>query len=527
MQRVRTVAVAVVLVGLTLSFGVGVTAGASPVGSQVVATAGGPPMSVRSTATASRSPTAPRSVSRRDEANISVFVAPGSDLSTMQDAESIVEYGNVTLTRRPHVTLSDTLVVQVHAPGLETAVNQQPGNGTTEKFFSLVQRDRVSVTGSEAYVPANETRQVFSLANRNTTSVVEAGDRTYQLVVNLSAVRTTLDENGNGRPDEGQTQPISSGDVYRLHFSFDDYSENESILVFPVAVEFAPSQDGNSPVLYPKPDQRIRGTTTLAPGTKLRIQLTGTGTEPFRRTKTVRVTGADQPMFSASFDLVDIEDGQPLIVLVKDGDRNIGKAEGRIPKLNASLTVPDRIDSTDHITVPRVTFSQGGFLVVRSGGSDGPIVGNRYLAPGTYTGLRVQFAQPVKADTLSVSAYVDIDGDRIFDRGGLDRPFRRDGTPVSHVVDVSGVTGTPAITTRPPPSPSTPTEPTTSVETTPLVTPPGSTTTERPTAPTPTGPSSPATFTPYTITANGPGFTAGVALAALLALVGLLAWRRT
>src|SRR6056297_184136 len=133
MQRARTLVVAVLFAGLALAVGSGVAAGAPT-------TAGG------TDATAA------------DEgANLTVFVAPGSHLDAMQDADTVAEYGNVTITARSHVTLSDTLVLQVSAPGLDDAVRSQPGNETTTKFFSLLNSERASLTGTEAFTPSDTT----------------------------------------------------------------------------------------------------------------------------------------------------------------------------------------------------------------------------------------------------------------------------------------------------------------------------------------------------------------------------------
>ena len=311
--------------------------------------------------------------------------------------------------------------------------------------------------------------------------------------------------------------------MYQLQFGFDGDVTNASILVFPVAVDFDAGESGNSPVLYPLPGQQVRAHTTLAPGTELRVELTGTGAEVFQRTKTVRVTGRERPAFTASFDLVDAPDGVPLLVVVKNGEQNVGKAEGRIPNLTASLTVPDRIDTKDRIRIQRANLSQNGFLIVRAGGPDGPIVGNRYLKAGTYDGLTVQFSQPVKADVLHVSASVDVDTDRIFDRSGPDRPYRVAGAPVAATVDVTGTSGTPAVTTRPPQTTTrSPVESTTTTETTRPASPPEFESPDRA-----DGHSTTTGFTPYTITAaNGPGFGAGIAVSAMLVLFGVLAWRR-
>ena len=168
MQRARTMLVAVLFAGLALSVGSGVAAGAPT-------TDGG------------------TDVATTEEANLTVFVAPGSDLDAMQDATTVADYGNVTVTARSHVTLSDTLVLQVSAPGLDEAVRSQPGNETTNKFFSLLNSDRASMTGVESFTASDTTPKVFSLTDPESTAVTHVEGSTYQMVVNLSAVEPVVD----------------------------------------------------------------------------------------------------------------------------------------------------------------------------------------------------------------------------------------------------------------------------------------------------------------------------------------------
>ncbi len=502
MQRVRASLVMGVVFVAALTAVTGVAAGASP-----------------SHATTADSTTATLATANP---NVTIFVAPGGDREAIAGADSTDEYGDVTLTNWPQVTLSDILIVQVGADGLDEAVAQQSGNSTTAQFLSLLESEQASLTGYESIRDPEEPAKVFSLSDADSVSVARADNDTYQVATNLSAVSVVSDTNENERPDDDVEASIESGDLYSVRFSFEGDTSDEGIGVFPVTTRFLPQQSDNSPVLLPLPNQQVRVATTLAPGTELRAQLTATGSDPFRITDDTRVEyrGGSQPVFDASFNLSRVSGGVPFRIVVQNDGRNIGTAEGRVRSLIGSFSVPEATGDSS-LAVPRVNFTSNGFLIARAGGPDGPVVANRYLSSGQYSDLTLDFGQSVQADTVHVSAFVDIDEDQVFDRGGTDLPFRTNGQPITATVDVSGSTGTPAVTTRPPPTTTTTDrQRTTTVTTTQSATAP-------PSSPTATTTTNNTGFTPYTVTAvDADGFGVVVTLVSLLLLAALLASRR-
>lgn len=465
------------------------------------------------------------------DGNMTVIAAPGSALEPMLAATSADDYGSeVVLSARPRVTTSDTLVLRIQTPGLEEALRAQPGGSTTERFVSLIEGPDADLLVSQ-FGARDGLPRAMDTTNTSALGVVPAGNNTYDVVVDLSTVRATLDENGNDRADDEETVGVTSGDTYRANFTFGDAQLQRAFGVFPVAVIFLPNQPGNNPILRPAPNQTIHAETTLAPGTQLGVEVTVNSEDAFRRRQVVTVTNRSQSQFEASFDLREAPDGVDISVVVDNNDQLIASTAGRIPALRASISLPERADQRDRMPVSSVSFSQGGFLIVRDGGPDGPIVANRYLTGGNYTDLGVLLARAAETDTLVVTAYADLDTDRVFDANGPDRPYRTGGTPIRAQIQLPSVTPTPTPTPTPGQTATrttaTPTPTATSTPTARRVTTPPTLTTTDPQTTRPFGDTTTEGFTPYTITATGaPGFGIGVALAAIVALVILLAGRQ-
>jgi hypothetical protein len=463
---------------------------------------------------------------RRQESdgNMTVIVAPGAALESMQTATSADEYGpNVALSARPRVTLSDTLVLRIQAPGLEDAVQAQSGNSTTRQFVSLLESDDAELLISQ-FGARDEIPRAIDTRDTSAMSVVPAGNNTYDVVIDLASIEATLDANGNNRADDDETVGVASGDTYRANFTFGETQIDNAFAVFPVAVIFLPDEAGNNPSLRPAPNQTIHARTTLAPGTVLGVEVTVDSADVFRHRQEVTVVNRSQSQFTAEFDLRDAPDGVDISVVVDNDDQVISATSGRVSELRASITLPQRADERDRVPVSNLSLSQGGFLIVRDGGPNGTIVANRYLTGGNYTDLSVLLSRGAETDTLVVTAYADLDTDRVFDATGPDRPFRVDGSLVRARIRLPGTTQTPAQTAT---TTATPTETETSSPTARRVTSPPTTTTTDPQTTRPFGDTTTEGFTPYTITATGaPGFGIGIALAAIVALVALLAGRQ-
>ncbi|MFB6163874.1 MAG: BGTF surface domain-containing protein [Haloarculaceae archaeon] len=440
----------------------------------------------------------PAATGAGDGPTMGFYVAPGSALSQLRSASTAGEYGGVDLTRRPRVTSADALVVRLRVDGLATAVAARDGNSTTARFFALLASDRASLNGTQYVSTPDTTPKALDLRDRDAVTVVTGGDDTVDLVIDPSALSATVDENGNGRADDGGRRPIQPGEIYRLTFAFDGRTVANSVGVFEATASFRGAGPGEPLRLDPAPGQDVSADTTLAPGTELTLHLTAVGNDSsFSKTRSVRVRNRSLGLVNATFDLSTVPEATPLSLLLTRGEDVLGATRAEIVHYDAMLRSPGTSESRERLVVWNVTLSDPGFLLVRPGGDDS-VVANRYLSAGSHTDVAVSFTRPVRAANVTVSVVADVDGNGVYDRRGPDRPFTRDGRPVTAVVAMPAADGSSG---------------------------------EETTAPSDGGrPGADgrgtASFTPYTLTdVRGPGFGAGAALVALGAAVVVLARR--
>ena len=445
---------------------------------------------------ANASPTA--DATQTTDANLTTFVAPGDTLEALRDGTT-----TDVLTRRQRVALSDTLVVRVSTPNLGTAVAEQPGNTTTERFQALLSSPDTELTAVEITSGDGPPRAIDLTVEQ--LVVRRVGEDTFDLVYDTDRLRATDDTNGNGLADEGPGTAITPVRVFEFEFTHEGVTARSPLGIFPAAITFStPPNDGV--VLYPLPDQRLVGRTPLAPGTTLTISLDGVG-HPFEVERATTVTGRQQSFANLSLDLTDAPQGVPLAVTARSDGQRLGEMRGRLAELTASFTPTPTDAPRNRLRLRNVSFTSGGFLVVRNG-PDGPLVANDYVAAGEYDTLTIQYRRAVTAESVVVTAYVDVDGDRLFEGDGPDRPFRRDGEPVSTVVALDE---------------STPTTPSTRTDTPTTAAPPTDTATVAPSSPTATA--TPTQARDRLTDASGDGFGPGVALVALLLCLAALARR--
>lgn len=199
--------------------------------------------------------------------------------------------------------------------------------------------------------------------------------------------------------------------------------------------------------------QRLRGRTTLAPGSELTVRLhplDATG-DPFAANATVNRSRA----FTATFDLSNasgdlfavgvagitdppvVEGGATLVA--------VGDATGAV------VTASDQRSDGTVFYGPALTTTDGGFAVVRDGAGD--LVGvSEFHAAGARV-AQVDLSPPLTGEqTVTVTLYRDVDGDGAF--GDADVPYRVDGDPVrdTATVEVERDRRTPTVTEDSPPS---------------------------------------------------------------------------
>lgn len=445
-------------------------------------------------ATAGVASASPTAGAAQTDANLTAFVAPGPTLDGIRTGTATDR-----LTRRQRVTPADTLVLRVSAPGLGAAVAAQPGNTTTTRFRSLLSGPDTSLTGVEIG-SGDDPPRALDLTPAHLV-VRRVAENTFDLIYDTDRLRATDDTDGDGRPDEGPGTPVDPVRVFEIAFTHESASATTSLGLFPVAVSFStPPADGV--VLYPLPEQRLVGRTSLAPGTPLAVSLDADG---LRVERTTFVTGRRQSFANLSLNLTGAPAGVPLTVTARLDGRLLRRTTGRLAEPTASFATDRTAPSRTRLRLRNVSFATGGFLVVRDGRA-GRLLAVRHVEPGEYDSLTVRYRRAATADSVAVTAYVDVDGDGVFDGTGPDRPFRRDGAPVTTVVDLAASTATPSDTR-------------TAVSTT-----------ATPTAAPTTAPSAPdATGSPtrYRVTdASGGGFGLAAALAALAIGFAALARRR-
>jgi PGF-CTERM protein len=260
----------------------------------------------------------------------------------------------------------------------------------------------------------------------------------------------------------------------------------------------------------------ITGTSTLAPGTQVTLEVE---TDTFLLTEQVEVQ--DDGTFAGQFDLANVTANTNFTVSADASGVDTVTEDGIIRGPQASVSISDQTvqagSSEQVITVDSVSLSRGGFVTIHDSTLlDGDAVGSvrgtsDFLAPGEYEDVEVTLGTPYESggsDTIIAMPHLDTNGNEQYDfviSGGQDdAPYTTaDGSPV--VADAE-------LTIE--------AEETTTEETT--------TSTPEPTTTSTPEPTTTSTPEPTTTTTSGqPGFTAIVALIALVAAALLAARRRS
>ncbi len=197
-------------------------------------------------------------------------------------------------------------------------------------------------------------------------------------------------------------------------------------------------------------NRTVAGTTTVAPGTDLRVRL-----QPLdgaTETRAATATVARNGTFAARFDLSGV--GQAVYEVRVPGVERVDPGRPLVVVGNASAAAIHQAALTPdgRSLALWATTTHGGLLVVRNA-SGGVVTRVSYPQPGTLL-AEVPLPTPVSPNGTTVVAYRDVDGDRRFD--GADRPYRTNGTVVRVTAAVSHdltADGTPSPRETPSPTP--------------------------------------------------------------------------
>lgn len=230
--------------------------------------------------------------------------------------------------------------------------------------------------------------------------------------------------------------------------------------VYPAAAELGTRHDGLAR-FEATAGQRLRGRTTLAPGTELELTLVAyAGAD--RNVSATTVVGPNRS-FAATVDLADAGDravywllleppaGPPVI----EGQRTLVSVGGASA---ARVELHNQTGTGELLYGPALTTTHGGFVVVRN--ASGGLIGvSEYRAPGRAVAQIDLDPRLRQGQRVTVTVYRDVNRNRQFD--DHDAPYHLDGRPVRDVarvevkVEGSPTTTAPAATTRSVSSPTT------------------------------------------------------------------------
>ncbi|AQL43804.1 hypothetical protein BV210_14305 [Halorientalis sp. IM1011] len=463
--------------------------------------------------------------------DIKSWTMPGDVFSDVEEDETaeLYEFANEgELTRDNSVAEGDVLVYQVQSTSMFGALKfvEEGTNDYAEALNTITRYDdngnfKFSVEQTEESTAANQQEKelVLSSSNNNGIKVVPDERNSSLFVVmkedNLQLTRSDLEDSANQQGNFGGNANLGmeDGEEYVANWTtFEDSDigdETQTVTDRASIVEQSIDFDtdaGDVIRVAASAGQTISGSTSVAPGTELNIRLRSTGESPFLEDPEAVVS--ENGTFSATVDLSDRAQNATFVANAQgfDDDYDTQGVIGDAP--TADITFDDQTVEEGAVSVD-ATLSDGGFVSIRSGSADGEIVGtSSYLDSGTTT-ADIDVSPLSNETTLYAVAHMDTNDNQALDfepGGDTDTAYMLNGSAVSDSATVSPASEEPVDNTTEDPSDTTD-EP---VDTT-----------EEPADTT----EAPADTDEQTTTEGGPGFTAVLALVALVA-AALLAVRR-
>jgi PGF-CTERM protein len=453
--------------------------------------------------------------------SITTWVAPGSAYGELENASAIAAATDAERVTplgddEPTVATTDTAVHRIELNGsavgfLDRLAAQERGS-PTENFRHLVREEGIEFRyiGPSACPPRlalNETvergslRVVADRENETLYVLLDVDEAVYQRPGSSSGA----DDWDWGHHAISLELERSSGLVAESVTAESHYDAEDSQVTFAAETEGLVRASAKS-------NQTVRGHTSVAPGTEIRVQLRPVEAPTGRLNATT--TANLSKGFDAEFDLSDVGDALYTVQVVgmgRDEDFRrttlvaVGNASGAAVYAGTPESEGLALDDLS------VATTHGGFAVVRN--ASGGIVGvSEYLDPGSAS-PRPDLRPPIRSSqTVTVTLYRDANGNRTFD--SADEPYRANGSVVSDTTNVT-------IEGEPPEVPTTGTTTTLEIPETRTAT----ATTSTPATETKTKvftDTTATTTTPSTV----PGFGAVGTVVALLASLAVLRWRR-
>jgi len=458
--------------------------------------------------------------------DIQTWAAPSDADITDEDVDVYDRIG-VNLTQSDNIAAEDVVVHQIEASGIEGAIEYEEEDGgagsTTAAFLQAVDADSSTANGvgtagltlyvNRTDVGANADADALQLNSTNVDVVEDAENNTYFVAVDTTDV--TFTQSGQDLVDEEDTR-INATFAVREGPLTDDSSSASALYRTSERDATLNLDDDGFVTVSASAGQEVTGTTNVAPGSELEVEMESENeANPFvlRPEADVGPNGT----YTATADFSDYSAGTNFTVetLDVDGDTDFSDEEdGRIVEgATATVSISDQESDGSEVTVDSAQLSEGGFIVIHDstlleGEVAGSVVGNsEYLEAGSHEDVTITLDEPMDENFTAIAMpHLDTNGNEAYDFPDADGPYTQNGSAVTASANVTVSAEPPETETEPPETetepPETETEPP-ETETEPMDTETEATTTA----------------------AEGPGFTAAIALIALIA-AALLAVRR-
>ncbi|WP_336358225.1 DUF7282 domain-containing protein [Haloarcula sp. CGMCC 1.6347] len=458
--------------------------------------------------------------------NVKTWAAP-SDADIDDEDVDIYDRIGVNLTESDDLAAEDVVVHEIQASGIEGALEYEQEDGSasdaTEAFIDATDTtpDRINSSdttdsGLRLYVNrtdvgANADANPVNFTNSSdaVTVVDDPDNNTYFVAVDTSDV---VFENGKTIIDEEDTRLNATFSVREGPLT-DDRNSGSAIYTTSERDATLNLDDDDLVTVSAAAGQEVTGETNVAPGSELEVEMESENeANPFVLRPETDV--APDGTYTATADFSDYSAGTNFTVrtLDVDGSNDFSdEQDGRIVKADtATVSISEQESDGSEVVVDSAQLSEGGFIAIHAGNASGDVVGNsEYLEAGSHEDITITLDEPMDEDFTAVAMpHQDTNGNEAYDFPGDDDPYTQNG---SAVTDSANVTIVEEDQTEAPDTETETEAPDTETETE-----------EETDAP---ATDEPATDESETTAAEGPGFTAAIALIALVA-AALLAVRR-
>ncbi|WP_058995085.1 BGTF surface domain-containing protein [Haloarcula sp. CBA1127] len=454
-------------------------------------------------------------LSERSTENIRTWVAP-QDADLDDDDIDIRDRIDQNLTQSNDIADGDLVVHQIVASGVEGPLAYEEevnsSSSTTQAFLRSTagganNNDVFNLTVNRSDVGANADQDPLVLNSSNVVVVDDPDNNTYFVAVETQNAEF---ESGTAIREDDEDDELTANFTVSQDTGLSDDNDSADVEYSIVDRDATIDTTNGLVLVQAAADQQITGTTTVAPGSEFEVQIESESeSNPFldRPEATVDADGT----FTATADFSDYSAGTNFTTqtLDVDGDELGDEEDGQITDADtATVSISDQESDGSEVVVDSAQLSAGGFIAVHAGNASGDVVGNsEYLEAGSHEDITITLDEPMDEDFTAVAMpHLDTNGNEAYDFPDADGPYTANGSAVTDSANVTIATeDTPTDTEEP-----------TETETEPPAT------DEETDAP---ATDEPATEETETTEASGPGFTAAIALIALVA-AALLAVRR-